>query len=107
MGCLSGDATASHSERLPTDVVTLLERHDTALTEVDLFSACIGPGSFTGLRVGLATIKGLALVNGKKIVPVSTLHALAYTAVNSRDHRSLDEWPTRGSVFVYLRGKRS
>ena len=105
MGCLSGDATASHSERLPTDVVTLLERHETALTEVDLFAACIGPGSFTGLRVGLATIKGLALVNGKKIVPVSTLHALAYAGLDSTTPLSTPEiivpWMNgqRGEVF--------
>jgi tRNA threonylcarbamoyladenosine biosynthesis protein TsaB len=46
--------------------------------EIDLFACTIGPGSFTGLRVGASTIKGLALATGKPIAGVSSLEALAF-----------------------------
>src|SRR5512136_1085962 len=46
--------------------------------EIDLFACTIGPGSFTGIRVGASTVKGLALAVEKPIVGVSTLEALAF-----------------------------
>jgi len=46
--------------------------------EIDLFACTIGPGSFTGLRVGASTVKGLALALGRPIAGVSTLEALAF-----------------------------
>jgi tRNA threonylcarbamoyladenosine biosynthesis protein TsaB len=46
--------------------------------EIDLFACTTGPGSFTGLRVGASTVKGLALATGKPIAGVSTLEALAF-----------------------------
>lgn len=47
------------------------------ISQVDLFAVSSGPGSFTGLRIGIATVKGLAWPLGKKAVGVSTLSALA------------------------------
>jgi tRNA threonylcarbamoyladenosine biosynthesis protein TsaB len=48
--------------------------------EVDLFAVCAGPGGFTGLRVGLAAMKGLAAAAQKPIVAVTSLEALAFSA---------------------------
>ena len=75
-----GDATRSHAERLPGDVLRALEQCGSAVGSVDVFAIAAGPGTFTGLRIGIATIQGLAVVNGKRVVPVSALQALAVAA---------------------------
>ncbi|MGO9136765.1 MAG: tRNA (adenosine(37)-N6)-threonylcarbamoyltransferase complex dimerization subunit type 1 TsaB [Syntrophales bacterium] len=49
---------------------------------IDLFACTMGPGSFTGLRVGASTVKGLALATGKPIAGVSTLEALAFNIIS-------------------------
>ena len=55
----------------------LLERHGAAVEHIDCFAAASGPGSFTGVRVGLACIKGLAEATGKPAIAVSNLEAVA------------------------------
>jgi len=55
----------------------LLDRHGVHLEEIDCFAAAAGPGSFTGVRVGLACVKGLAEALGKSAAAVSNLQALA------------------------------
>lgn len=73
----AGDASVSQATRLPLELMTLLEEARTALREVDLFAVATGPGSFTGLRVGIATMQGLAFAEGKPLIGVSTFEALA------------------------------
>jgi len=58
-------------------IAELLARHATQTAEVDCFAAAAGPGSFTGVRIGLACIKGLAEATGKPAVGVSNLAAMA------------------------------
>jgi tRNA threonylcarbamoyladenosine biosynthesis protein TsaB len=67
----------THSERLMSTVDRVLKDTGLAIAEVDGYAVAIGPGSFTGLRIGLAAVKGLALVSGKPIAAVPTLKALA------------------------------
>ena len=55
----------------------LLGRHGAGVDEMDCFAAASGPGSFTGVRIGLSAVKGLAEAAGKKVVAVSNLRALA------------------------------
>jgi len=57
---------------------TLLSRHGWKIREVDCFAAASGPGSFTGVRVGLAAVKGLAAAWDRPLVAVSNLQALAW-----------------------------
>ena len=71
------------------------------MKEVGLYGAAVGPGSFTGLRSGLATVKGLALTTGRPAVGVQTLHALAYCVRPSA--RVISLIPAgRGEVFAQL-----
>ena len=72
-----GDPSRTHGERLPGDLLTLVGEAGLTLSAIDLFAVSAGPGGFTGLRVGLASIQALALVHGRGVVPVSTLDALA------------------------------
>jgi tRNA threonylcarbamoyladenosine biosynthesis protein TsaB len=55
----------------------VLDRQRCSLRDIDCFAAAAGPGSFTGVRVGLACVKGLAEANGKQVVAVSNLQALS------------------------------
>jgi tRNA threonylcarbamoyladenosine biosynthesis protein TsaB len=73
----SGDPARTHAQRLPGDILRLLDDAGVPLAAVDVFAIAAGPGSFTGLRIGIATLQGLALVNRRRIVPVSALEALA------------------------------
>ena len=77
---LSIRSRASHSVRLLPAVRTLLDATSLKFDEVEGFAVGLGPGSFTGLRVGLATAKGLALGTGKPLAGVSTLDVLARNA---------------------------
>ncbi|HSA78886.1 MAG TPA: tRNA (adenosine(37)-N6)-threonylcarbamoyltransferase complex dimerization subunit type 1 TsaB [Nitrospirota bacterium] len=68
----------THSERLMSTVDRVLKDTGLVIHDLDGFSVAIGPGSFTGLRIGLSTVKGLALATGKPIAAVPTLQALAW-----------------------------
>jgi tRNA threonylcarbamoyladenosine biosynthesis protein TsaB len=80
IGVHLGDPERTHAERLPADLLALLESHSLQLADVDVYGVVAGPGSFTGLRVGIATIQGLAYASDRPIVPVSALEALAQIA---------------------------
>ena len=84
LGWSSGDPERTHGERLPGDLLTLLSAHKTDLHEVEVFAVCTGPGSFTGLRIGLATIQGLALATSRPVVAVPTLEALAVAGLTQQ-----------------------
>lgn len=68
----------THSQTIMPLVDDVCKRTETELNTIDYIACTCGPGSFTGLRIGAATAKGLALGLGKKIVPVPTLDVLAY-----------------------------
>jgi tRNA threonylcarbamoyladenosine biosynthesis protein TsaB len=68
----------THSERLMSTVDRVLKDIGIALADMDGFAVAIGPGSFTGLRIGLAAVKGLAFATGKPVAAVPTLKALAW-----------------------------
>lgn len=69
----------THSQNLMPMVDQVLKFANIDLNDIDVLSSSIGPGSFTGLRIGIATIKGLALSLNKKVVGVPSLLGLAYS----------------------------
>lgn len=68
----------THSERLMAAVNNTLIQSEMDLGAIDAFAVAIGPGSFTGLRIGLSTVKGLSYATGKPVVTVPTLAAFAW-----------------------------
>ena len=68
----------NHSETLLPMIDSLLKSTGLTVGDIDVFAYSSGPGSFTGVRIGTATVKGLAFNSGKPCVPVSSLEALAY-----------------------------
>ena len=67
-----------HDQKLVLMISNLLHSCNESMDSIDLISISIGPGSFTGLRIGLSVAKGLAISKDKKITGISTLDALAY-----------------------------
>ncbi len=100
----AGDPTITHGQRLPSEIAEVLSAADTRIEAVDLFAVAAGPGSFTGLRVGIATIQGMAMAHGKRVVAVSTLDALARSAVDPGDAVAAWMDAQRGEVFAALYG---
>jgi tRNA threonylcarbamoyladenosine biosynthesis protein TsaB len=74
------EAGRGHAERLLAGVSALLERARLGLRDLDGIAVSIGPGRWSGLRVGLASAKGLAVATGLPLFPVPTLEALALSA---------------------------
>ncbi len=73
-----------HSEKLLPLIEGLLKEINMSLADMDAFALSAGPGSFTGLRIGSATVKGFAYALDKEIIPVSTLEALAFSQPNHK-----------------------
>jgi tRNA threonylcarbamoyladenosine biosynthesis protein TsaB len=67
----------THSERLLSAIDDVLEMSGVTLAELDGFAVSLGPGSFTGLRIGLSTVKGLAMATEKPLAGIPTLDVLA------------------------------
>lgn len=88
------NAGLTHSRTLMPMINSVLKNGEIDLGTIDLFACSVGPGSFTGIRIGVAAVKGLCDALNKKCVPVSTLEALAFnllgrdcTAVSVMDAR--------------------
>ena len=78
------DDTRAHAEALMPSVLEACEQAGIALTDVGEFAVGMGPGPFTGLRVGIATARTLALVGGKPVHPVCSLDVVAKQWAASR-----------------------
>jgi tRNA threonylcarbamoyladenosine biosynthesis protein TsaB len=93
-----GDRSRTHAERLPGELLALLAAHGHTPSSVDLFAVASGPGSFTGLRIGMAAVQGLALVTGRQVVGISTFEVLGQLAGIDR--------PAGAKVAVWIDARR-
>jgi tRNA threonylcarbamoyladenosine biosynthesis protein TsaB len=82
------------------ELENLLRRANLAIRDIDCFAAASGPGSFTGVRVGLTAIKGLAEATNKLVAPVSNLRALA--SFGTEPYRAIIVDARRGEVYVAI-----
>jgi tRNA threonylcarbamoyladenosine biosynthesis protein TsaB len=102
---ISGDASLTHGQRLPADLGRALDTAGVALDDVGLLAVVAGPGSFTGLRVGIAAVQGLGFSRGLAVVPVSALEAIGrHTFRHVGDAGLVAPWidAQRGEVFAIL-----
>lgn len=98
---LSGDPAVSHSNTLLADLDKLLSQTTFKLADIDLFAVAAGPGSFTGLRIGIATVKALAATLARPCAAIPTLQAVALAGGPSEASVAL--LPAgRGEVFAQL-----
>jgi tRNA threonylcarbamoyladenosine biosynthesis protein TsaB len=96
-----GDSKVSHSNSLLSDIDECLKDAGLRLAEIELFACACGPGSFTGLRIGIATLKALAATLNQPCVGVPTLNAIAQSAGESNATVAL--LPAgRGEIFAQM-----
>ena len=84
----------THSQTLLPMVENMLKSAEVSLSDVETIAVTAGPGSFTGLRIGIASVKGMAMGAGKRCVSISTLEAIAYS-IQCRDTKLGPEEITR------------
>lgn len=75
---ITTDSKKTHSQTLLPMIDEVLKKSESSVADMDFIAISKGPGSFTGLRIGSATAKGMAFAANKKIVEVGTLEAMAY-----------------------------
>ena len=72
------DVPHCQAEQLMTYIADLLKRNDCGYNDLDYIAVAIGPGSFTGIRIGMSAAQGIAIVTNSKLIGVGTLEASAY-----------------------------
>ncbi len=87
----AGDGSRPHGERLPGELQAVLDAAQRTLEAVELFVVASGPGAFTALRIGLATVQGMATVGGRPTIGVSALEATACATWCAKDRMNLSE----------------
>src|SRR4051812_171473 len=77
------DPARPQAAQLPGALMSLVDSSAIGLDDIDVYAVAIGPGSFTGLRVGIAAMQGLAFAARRPLIGVSTLDALAHRGQGS------------------------
>jgi len=78
LGEINLESPMTHSEKLLPAVDFILRKNGMEILDIEGFALAVGPGSFTGIRIGLSTVRAFSSASGKPIAPVSTLEALAF-----------------------------
>ena len=89
------DSKKKHAEILPDFYIKLKKITGFILDDIDAIAISLGPGSFTGLRIGLSFAKGLAYSKDLPIIPISTMMSLAYSLK--------DSFPDKGIIYSHAK----
>lgn len=100
MSSITTPVDQTRSEKLWAEIDTLLAEAGQTIQDVDVFSVCRGPGGFTGLRVGMAAVKGFAAAMNKPIAGVTSLEAAAHSADSDRAYALVNAY--KGEVYSQL-----
>ena len=84
------DCALKHSVVLMDEVDKALKEAELSPDECDFFSAVTGPGSFTGIRIGISTVKGFAVATGKPLVSVTAFELIAYNVEDDNFYTAID-----------------
>lgn len=108
LAVLPSDESRTHGERLPGELARALDQAGVSRDRIDLLAVATGPGAFTGLRIGLSAIQGLAMTLRKPVIGISALDALA-EQVSAGDADLIVPWmdAQRGDVFASLLNAKS
>ena len=98
----SGNPESTHGQRLPGELIQACDAAGVKIADVELFAVAAGPGSFTGLRIGIATMQGLAMARQARIVPVPTLEAITVAAPPGPTRIAAWMDAQRGQVFAQI-----
>lgn len=99
VGDFSINQSMSHNEILLVMVDEMLKKLNIDIEDIDLFVAVTGPGSFTGIRIGVTVVKALAMALNKPIVAVNTLEALSFGVFS--DKKKIPLIDARGERVYY------
>lgn len=99
------DCALRHSVVLMDEVDKALKEADLTPEECDFFSAVTGPGSFTGIRIGISTAKGFAVATGKPLVSVTAFELLAYNIEDDNFYTVIDAAHSHYYVCGFNRDK--
>ena len=111
LALVHGDGERTHGERLPEEFDRALRAAHVLPSQLDLVAVASGPGAFTGLRIGLAAVQGLAMAAAIPAIGVSALDALAEAAGQAAqaEQTAIATWmdASRGEIFAayYLRSQ--
>jgi tRNA threonylcarbamoyladenosine biosynthesis protein TsaB len=108
LALIPGDPSRTHAQRLPGELAAALDAAAITRAQIDVLAVATGPGAFTGLRIGIAAIQGLAMTLAKPVVGVSALDALAAQLAGEAADLILP-WmdAQRGEVFATLIDQQS
>lgn len=100
LGSITTPVDQTRSEKLWAEIDALLAEAGQNIQDVDIFSVCRGPGGFTGLRVGMAAVKGFAAAMNKPIAGVTSLEAAAHSGEGDRAYALVNAY--KGEVYSQL-----
>jgi tRNA threonylcarbamoyladenosine biosynthesis protein TsaB len=99
------ESEASHSQRVMPGIAFLMQSLELRAEDIDGYAVALGPGSFTGLRVGIATVQGLALARGTPCFGASTLDILAHRVRGAAETLVTAMDAHRGELYVGVYGR--